>query len=491
MSNIPETLEGLERVFEQLHPRWRRMRSYEQCVVLVTFVLIVFIGVLVFVLKIDGSSVLDPQIWSEMPLLFVLPALVTPVGIVASLIFLYRPRGPAEPSLQGKLTVHVLMPRLDSSTPGDTLLQVGGFIAAGKRYGDHVCLKYIAHSDDAKTAFDETKKIIESTPKSERLCIIATMSRVSRSVYDAAAVCMKADPDLLERLSIVFTVASAPATPSDKKSFFQYFISGRDEADKIVDQCSAIKTDKNLRNPEVYLLGIDSYYPKQTNEILRERLGGRGFIPIPMNLSETGSISRVDLDRIQTHLEEPSFTILIAYDRHLVEALTSLERIGYSGRIYSTTTLSVKDWQDTIRSSNELKHARLNLKYLRVEGLDGQTDIAKNFRDDLHKVKWKHVLAIEELCPEKADFTAIEKLIYEKIDPNYISGFCYDAVRLFARMQVERRARLADEVSIEPGSPVLYGESLFDGLSINVDGGVDLELQLSDPFFPVLSRRRF
>lgn len=50
----------------------------------------------------------------------------------------------------------------------------------------------------------------------------------------------------------------------------------------------------------------------------------------------------------------------------------------------------------------------------------------------------------------KSWFSELDKKVYKKIYPNYISAFCFDSVRLFSIMQNNKKRRLSELLDCSP-----------------------------------------
>ncbi|KKK53531.1 hypothetical protein LCGC14_3093870, partial [marine sediment metagenome] len=135
--------------------------------------------------------------------------------------------------------------------------------------------------------------------------------------------------------------------------------------------------------------------------------------------------------------------IIVAYDKALLRALEALNQQGYKGEVYATTTLSVKDWQEYIRNEGSIDPG-IKLYYTYVKRFNMgktlfanklgpwtfDTVIAQNGLDETLKFYCK----TPDIIEDEEWFDELEKKVYKKIYPNYISAFCFDSVRLFSKM---------------------------------------------------------
>ena len=126
--------------------------------------------------------------------------------------------------------------------------------------------------------------------------------------------------------------------------------------------------------------------------------------------------------------------------------------MDYEGRVFATTTLSVKDWQEYLGNRDYLApKAKFLCTYVKdFNAGDRLSDFAKNLQDwnfmsitELGKRSRKYyenqesehnVLTAKELRESFLEYDEDAAEIYENIYPNYISAFCFDSIRLFAKM---------------------------------------------------------
>lgn len=393
------------------------------------------------------------------------------------------------PFLQAKenneqLILHIALPS-DPTRParGDAILQGAGFLAAKNQFENQLNIKFHDH----KNSNTEIQRIIKeevigNAKKDMPICAIFTMSSVSCDVRNEVERLADNDSSIKERISIIFTVSSAPETYSDRTNYFQHFIAGKSEAKEIIKHCRTVKSENRLSSPIVYLLRMNSPYSIQTIKYLNTELAYHQFDCVQIELDENGSISNKDIKRIERKPNENTFCIVIAYDRYLLGALESLSEIEYEGHVLSSATLSVSDWQEYLRKDIKFHNNYLNLKFVDIENfMKPPKGGYERFCKDLKPWTFENVIAERKLYPEdpattRAYFSKLEQSVYKTILPNYISAFCYDSVRLFSLMAQFNKKSLK-QIYDEKHKHVISESSPFaDKIDITNQGRVNIDL---------------
>lgn len=368
-----------------------------------------------------------------------------------------------------KLTVHVVLPNNKNGyrdTLGDGLLQAAGFLAASDAFKNVTILPY-DHENNADKAWEILEGIIETeSEKREPICVVFTMSSICSIVFKRChEKIKKCSPKVRARLSIVFTVASNPTTPYDKQFFFQHFVTGDKEAERIVHHCRSICQTPAHKNciHRGLLFVMDSPYSDETAKRIKNKLEKYiSFDLIPLNSSNqlTGAQVRRILRFVNDTLIYERFAVIVAYDMALLNSIEALNQVGYEGVIIATTTLSVKDWQEYMDKDHYWNPNKTKVFYTRVEGFDPdntQTTFAISLDSwDFDKVirQNKKPMEFYKANPDivKGWFKPEEIEVYKKIYPNYISAFCFDSVRLFSKMKNHTKwtlLKLINECSLQ------------------------------------------
>jgi len=364
-----------------------------------------------------------------------------------------------------KLTVHVILPTNKNNfkdTLGDGLLQAAGFLAASDAFKDNINIVSHDHQNNADKAWKILEEILnKEAPLENPICVIFTMSSICQTVFKKCKeIIVKHPPSVKKRLSILFTVASAPDTPHDGDNFFQHFVAGDIETDVIVRYCQNSILINRSRDkqyiPKGLLFVMNSPYSKGTaNKIKEEIENDIQFVRIELDSND--ELTNDHNERIKRFIKETKieerFSIIIAYDTALLRSIEALNHAKYEGTVIATTTLSVKDWQEYLENENHWDPNKTNVFYTRVKGFNPD-DKRTMFAYFLNRWSFDEVIRQnrEPMKFYNADyekvkndwFSELEKKVYKKIYPNYISAFCFDSVRLFSIMQKNKMQRLSE-----------------------------------------------
>lgn len=293
-----------------------------------------------------------------------------------------EPKGeefPPQGEYPSKLTIHVILPTNRNGfkdTLGDGLLQAAGFMAASDVF-ENVKIVPHDHQNNSDKAWEILEEILnKEAPLGNPICVIFTMSSICQKVFKKCKEnIVKYSSSVKNRLSIVFTVASAPETPHDGVNFYQHFVSGDIETDAIVKHChsSILNYSRNEQYiPRGLLFVMKSPYSKETTDKIKGELENNiSFVRIELNANdELANDHRERIKRFiaETKIEE-RFAIIIAYDTALLRSIEALSQDKYEGVVIAATTLSVKDWQEYLNSENYWDPNKTNVFYTELKDL--------------------------------------------------------------------------------------------------------------------------
>ncbi len=386
-----------------------------------------------------------------------------------------------------KEKVFILFPTYPKDgSMGDGLLQAAGFLAAKKAYETTLDLEFYDHQNDVI----KTRKIIHdifddvSVSELSRINIIVTMS----SVYDIAKQeieYLSKKLNITNKLSVIFTVASAPNVPTDGNCYFQYFISGKAEVKEFVKYCYTTKNILNLKKPLVCLAQAKSPYSIETIKSLSE------------NLENNFEINRLYISSLpentnkQADIAKSTFFIIVAFDKELFKILEFLSNIKYRGRILVSSTLSVKDWQEYLFKDEHFHMRTLNLNYINIEEFPSKKESYIHFESALFEFDLKSVIStnppyIDGELKTLDKLNSIEQKIYKKLEPNYISAFCYDSVSLFHELSLSKYENLGKLIK-EKGEKT-FSNSPFKEIKMTANGESVLDLSIKPLVFNKVTR---
>lgn len=442
-------------------------------------------GIAVSIGAVDSQDVGQKYLLIINPFAFVLLC-IGGLGLIGYCIYRAKSDGatksPSWPYPE-KLTVHVVLPTNKNTyhnTLGDALLQAAGFLSASDAF-DNIKIIPHDHKNNSDTAWKVLNEIIDKeSEKKEPICIVFTMSSICTNVYKKCHDKIKrCSPKVKNRLSIVFTVASSPKTPYDNHYFFQHFVTGGKEIERIVHHCRTICHTLEGYVPRGLLFEMNSPYSKETAKQIKEKL--ENHIPLEiLRLDPSNQFTNTQKDRISTFIEstqvEERFAIVVAYDKALLNSFEALNQAGYEGRIIATTTLSVKDWQEYLDRDNYWNPNKVKVCNTKVDGFDPdntQTMFAISlkywtFDTVIRENKKPREFYKDKYQVVKEWFDPLEREVYEKIYPNYISAFCFDSVRIFSKMQKHTQWNLSSLISecspqeLNEDSPFLQNEVFID-----------------------------
>ena len=358
-------------------------------------------------------------------------------------------------SYPSKLRVHVVLPTGPvGKSLGDGLLQAAGFLAARDAFANGLSIIPHDHHNDAGRAAQIFADILaQEIGGTDPICLVYTMSNVCQAVAEKVQLAVQHNSTLADRLSVVFTVASAPDTPHNGEFLFQHFVRGDQEAKEIVQFCRQHTMTHRITNPDVLFLSMQSPYSQQTvRDMLTRLVMNNNFRAQNISISKDGKLlgrQAKDIREWRERASEESVAISVSYDRSLLGAIRALHEADFHGPFVATTTLSVLDWQEYLKSNGYLNADGFRMWHTCVEGFDPDAGPARQFAQRLSPWTLDRVLAQEAYYGEHANiagrwFDDIERKVYNTILPNYISAFCFDAVRLFSVMREHSARRLAD-----------------------------------------------
>lgn len=356
-----------------------------------------------------------------------------------------------------KLTVYVFLPLSDQTVRGDALLQAAGFKAASVAFEDYVEIKFEDHGNSVQQALAWLRKILDAhllKDDAVPICIIFTMSTVC--CEELAGLCKQEKYlALKDHLSIIFTVAASQKTPHDGECIFRHFVSGKDEVDSIHDYCRVHRLAAGADRAQALFLMMESAYPEQTAGALAQKLFIEDHfslekISIAPNKTITCPGNGDTTTIIKKYTEPADVAIVLGYDHALLEAFKALNDAGFEGNLIGGSTLSVRDWQTYLRKKG-LVSDKFKVWYTKIKGFEHASERAREFVRFLKE--WTHK-TLTTPTPNDKRFPSlrlddpVELEVYRDIEPNYISAFCFDSVRLFALMQEMKKTRL-DELDLD------------------------------------------
>ena len=379
-----------------------------------------------------------------------------------------------------KEKVFILFPTYpEDGSMGDGLLQAAGFLAAKKAYKTTLDLEFYDHKNNAIEIREIIHNIFDDVSKLPRINIIITMS----SVYDIA----KAEIEYLseklkvkDKLSVIFTVASAPNVPADGDCYFQYFISGKKEVKEFVKYCNTTKNILELQRPLVYLAQANSPYSVETIASLNEELQNN----FEIKTLKISSLS--DNKNIQTDILRSTFFIIVAFDKELFKILEFLSEIKYREIILVSSTLSVKDWQEYLFKDKNFHMRKLNLNYINIDDFPSTKESYIHFENALYEFDLNSVIStnppyINGELRTLNKLNTIEQNIYKKLEPNYISAFCYDSVSLFHELSLSNYTKLGQFIK-QKGEATFFN-SPFKEVKMTANGKSVLDLSIKPLIF--------
>lgn len=389
-----------------------------------------------------------------------------------------------------KLRVHVLLPiGPEGKSVGNGLLQAAGFLAAVEAFPNQIELLPFDHKNSPLAAAQELEHICsQALDGLEPICVICTMSDVCIAVAEKVYSILRRNPSLTNRLSVIFTVASAPDTPHDGKVLFQHFVRGDQEAEEIMKHCRAHRMHAQNTVQDALFLSMKSPYSRQTVEYLLARLVmEEQFRAQNISIDREGKFVGLGISDIQEWDKdsgEGSLVVAVAYDRALHGAIKALKDVQYRGQLVATSTLSVEDWQQYLIKRGYLDSGGFSLWHTYIEGFDPKNGAAHSFDGHLGRWDFEAVLNREEFYGKDVNtarswFDELEQEVYKNIEANYISAFCFDAIRLFKLMHERSLTSLAAlGLSSMKSRKESSGECPFEEIKFTQDGRTDVKISI-------------
>ena len=337
--------------------------------------------------------------------------------------------------------VHAILP-LTGIAKGDGLIQAAGFLAANKYY-EEVSIKFHDHANEPLLARQLLTQIMrDHNSKKEPLWIVATMSKVSKELFEAVQSELQRNPSLKARFSLIMTIAAAPNTPhSPANNFFRYSFDGLSEVEAITSRLR--ETNPATNNP-IAIVPVGSEYPRQTlgqlsNELI---ISGRSLISFPLDEDGGTNLSANMTQRIGKLGAEKA--VVFGYDLALFSALEFIIGQGFKGDIFCSSTLSVPDWQQYLIKRDDLQSDEISYSCLKFSPVT--SEINDRFEELLHEYNF-NTLTESDVYEQSTDeirstFSTLEKEVYTTIEPNYISAQCFESVRMIRTCIMKGQSKL-------------------------------------------------